>query len=136
MYPSEDIVSLLESAGLGVRMYDLFTPADAGAYDNRPLAVVVRETPTTRSPEVTEDVDYMGLSITVSGVYGQEGEENTVRTADQIYRRLRLLMDETIDGTHYLSIRADAPPTHAGFDEFGRTVYEIPISIIRFIGVI
>lgn len=135
-YPSEDFVTYLEQQGIGHRMSDLFTSADAGAYDTRPLAVVIRESPSTKAPEVTEDVDYTTLGITVSGAYGQEGERTTVDMADRIYRALRLLMDVTIDGTLYLSVKADTTPTHAGFDEFGRSVYEISVSIIRYLGVI
>lgn len=135
-YPSEDFVTYLESVGIGHRMTSLFTPADAGAYDKRPLAVVVRESPTSKAPEVTEDVDYMTLNISVSGTYGQEGEEKTVEMADRVYRALRLLMDMSINGTLYLSVKAETPPTHAGFDEFGRTVYEITVSVIRYLGVV
>jgi hypothetical protein len=44
---------------------------------------------------------------------------------------MRLVLDQTINQTTYLCIEALNPPAHAGYDENGRTVYEITLEIYR-----
>jgi len=133
-YPAEDFVDYLEQQGIGQRMSTLFTPSDQGAFDGRPLAAVIRELPTSTAPDVTVDADRFSLSISVSGTYGQTGEHSVADLADRIYRKLRLLLDITIDGTLYYCVQAQGPPAHAGYDEFGRTVYELGVDVYRYIG--
>ena len=135
-YPSEDIVTYLEGQGIGKRMSTLFTPSDQGAFDGRPLAAVVREISTSASPDVTVNADILAVSISVSGTYGQQGEQTVMAFANSIYRELRLLTDITIDGTLYYCVQAQGPPSHAGYDEFGRTVYEMSVDIYRYLGVV
>ncbi len=133
-YPAEDFVAYLEAQGIGRRMSTLFTPSDQGAFDGRPLAAVIRETSVATSPDVTVDADRLALFISVSGTFGQQGEHTVADLAFRIYNELRLLLDVTIDGTLYYCVQAQGPPAHAGYDEFGRTVYELTVDIYRYIG--
>ncbi|MCL2607594.1 MAG: hypothetical protein FWD92_03450 [Methanomassiliicoccaceae archaeon] len=129
-----DIAALLESKGAGKRMADLFTPADQGAFENRPLSVIIGNPQSSGEPEVTEEVDYHSVKIAVAGAYGREGEERTADKAYTVYRALLLVLDETVNDTLYLSIRAVSSPSHAGFDEHGRTVMEFDVNVMRYRG--
>ena len=129
-----DIADHLDKCGIGKRRDDVFTIAEQGALENRPLSVVVRQNASSRDPEVTEPVDYMSLRIIIAGSYGMQGEDNVANKADEVYRSLLLVTDETINGTLYLNIRAASSPALAGFDEFQRTVYEFDVEVMRFNG--
>ena len=129
-----DIVDYLERIGIGKRNVDLFTRADQGAYENRPLSIVVTSATSARSPEITEPVDYIAPKISVAGVYGQEGEDRVGNKADEVYRALLLILDEVINGTLYISIRSTSAPAFVGFDEHKRTVIEFDIEVMRYRG--
>ena len=128
-----DIVTYLEGMGHGKRGIELFTPADQGAYENRPLTILIQN-PSGQVPEITEHVDYPKVKITVAGAYGKEGERSVHDKAHAVYKELLLLFDETINGTLYLNIRAVSSPSHMGKDENERTVIEFDVEIIRYRG--
>jgi len=132
--PSLDIVTFLESEGIGKRMTDLFTIADQGAFENRPLAIIVRSPSGAGVPEVTEPVDYPSVTISIAGNYGQDGESKVYDKANEVYNALRLVLDAKISGTLYLCIRAMSSPAHVGLDENKRTVIEFNVDLIRYTG--
>ena len=133
-HAAEDFVQyLVDHVGL-FRMKNVFTDADQGAYDDRSLAVLVREVRNPDRPEVTEDVDYLSIMVTVSGTYGQKGEKNVAKTSMDVYRALKLLLDVEINDTLYLSVTAATPPVFSGFDQYSRIVYETTFDIIRYLG--
>jgi len=127
----EDILTYLESGRYGVRHRTLFTSAEQGAFDNRPLSLVVTEARSPDTPDVTVDADVSYVNLVISGQYGKQGESHVYAYADKVYRYMRLVLDQTINQTTYLCIEALNPPAHAGYDENGRTVYEITLEIYR-----
>lgn len=128
---AEDILSFLEKGGYGQRRVTLFTPADKGAYDVRPLTVIANEARPVASPDVTVDADRCMINLTFAGTYGPTGEARVFDFAHQVYLALRLVLHETINGTEYLCIQAQSPPAHDGYDEDGRTIYSISLEIYR-----
>ena len=113
----------------------VFTSGDQGAYVERPLAIVLRETPSSESPEVTINADYTTLTISVMGAYGQSGEAFVQQKAFEVYNILRLILDVEINGTLYYYAQADRPPAHVGFDtEKQRTSYEFSVTLFRYLG--
>ena len=129
-----DVVTFLETIGIGKRMTDLFTAADLGAFKERPLSILVQHVPGSQAPAVTEPVDYVAVTIAIAGAYGQVGEEAIHNKADEVYRALTLVLDATINGTLYLSMRAVTSPAVAGQDENGRTVIEFNVEMMRYRG--
>ena len=127
---AEDMIAYMESVGLGRRHETLFTPADQGAYDGRPLVMVAEESRSSAGPDVTADVDRATVTLTFAGVYGQVGEKEVYELAFKTYMRFRLLLHETINGTEYLCIQAAHPPSHDGLAD-GRTIYSVTLEVYR-----
>lgn len=127
---AEDMISYMESVGLGRRHETLFTAADQGAYENRPLVMVAEEQRSSSSPDVTADADRATVTLTFAGTYGQVGEKAVYELAYRSYMRFRLLLHETINGTEYLCIQAVHPPSHEGLAD-GRTIYSVTLEVYR-----
>lgn len=128
---AKDIIALLETDGIGKERITLFTSAEQGAYDGRPLAAVIHEARSADAPDVTVDADKSYVNIEVSGKYGENGEADAYSFAHNIYMALRLRLNVTVNGTVYLCIQAQNPPSHEGYDADGRTYYSIIVSIFR-----
>jgi len=132
----EDIADLLVHFAGYVRSTNIFTLTDAGVNDDRPLAVVVRQTMNDTPPEITETVDYLSAAVTISGEHTGDGGKGVIQEAMKVYRALHGITDVTANNTLYISISAARPPVHIGFDDHGRTVYEVSFDIIRYLGVV
>ena len=128
---AEDIIDFLEASGIGRKRETLFTSAQQGAYDNRPLAAVIHEARSADAPDVTVNADKCLVNIEAWGKYGEKGENDAYLFAYRIYSALRLVLHETINGTEYLCIQAQNPPSHEGYDDQGRTYYSVIVSIFR-----
>lgn len=130
-HPSVDFADYLAESGLGFRGKELFTSAERGAYENRPLCAVIKDGTSSKAADVTISADYMNINISVSGKYGEVGEDIILAYANKIYKQLRTKLDIAINGNFYFYCQALQPPFHAGFDENGRTTYEFNCEIMR-----
>lgn len=128
---AEDIIDFLHDEGVGRKRETLFTSAQQGAYDGRPLAALIHEARSADAPDVTVDADKCLVNIEVWGKYGENGETDAYLFAYRIYSKLRIVLHETINGTEYLCIQAQNPPSHEGYDDQGRTYYSVVVSIFR-----
>jgi len=135
---AEDILTILNEAGFGDRRVILFTPADKGAYDNRPLTVVASEARTSEDLDVTVQADRSAVNLLFSGQYGPNGEASVEAFARKVYKYIRnsgeapyCILDKVVNGHTYLCIKARHPPSHEGYDQDGRTVYSFEIDIYR-----
>lgn len=132
MSVSEDMISLVQSAGIGIRHQTLFTTADQGAYENRPLVAIFREEPSATAPDVTVDADHINVYVDVSAPYEQNGEASAYAMAHAIYRAMRLRLDEQVGNYLYYCIKSN-PPAHLGYMD-GRSTYQLIIEVFRYLG--
>lgn len=131
---SEDIVTLLESMGVGILHEDLFTVADAGEWDKRPKAALVYEGASSTAPEVTIDSDHVTVYIDVKATYGGRGEDHAYSYADTIYRATKLLIERTVNSHLYYCIQSE-PPIHSAYDPAsGVSTYQVQLNVFRYLG--
>lgn len=78
MRTAQDIADYIEYSGLGEKARDVFTSADVGAYENRALFVTVKETQSSKAPDVTINSDYINVNIKIQGNYGKNGENRVL----------------------------------------------------------
>ena len=135
---AEDIITMLEGAGLGQRHVTLFTPADARAYEARPLTCIVTEARSSQDSDVTVQADRSVINLVFAGQYDQRGQTKVYDLAHSIYIYLRnggqapfCLLDKVVNGHTYLCIKAQHPPSHDGIDPDGRTIYSFEVEIYR-----
>lgn len=132
MRTAQDFADYIEYSGLGEKARDVFTSADVGAYENRALFVTVKETQSSKAPDVTINADYINLNVKIQGNYGKNGENRVLDKAMAIYRLFHLKTDLVINGHTYHYIQALNPPIHTGFDaETGISTYEFNCEIFR-----
>jgi hypothetical protein len=138
----EDIIALVEAADIGGhhyrRMFEYFTPADQGAYDNRPLTMIASEARSSQEADVTVDASRSTLNLLFAGQYNAQGQARVYEFASEVYRFFRndgdlpaCLLDREVNGSFYHCIRAMHPPSHDGFDSDGRTVYSFELEIYK-----
>lgn len=130
-YPSVDFADYLAESGLGARGREIFTSAERGAYENRPLCAVIKDGTSSKAADVTIEADYMNINVSVSGKYGEVGEDIILGYANKLYRALRTVLDMGINGNFYFYCQALQPPFHSGFGEDGRTTYEFNCEVMR-----
>lgn len=127
-----DIADYISEKRLGERQRDIFTSAEIGQYEDRPLYVAIKEIQAGKAPDTTINSDYLNINIRVGGNYGGKGENRVLDKAMAIYDLFKLKTDLKINGNHYHYIMALQPPIHSSFDaENGQTVYEFNLEVFR-----
>lgn len=135
-----DMLSFLQEQGIVERGIDAFTEADLNGYRERPsVAIFTMSTPPSE-PSLTADVDTHRVTIAVVSGMGEQGFDATVDMAEGIYKALRpapmgVVLDRTINGTLYKSIRALTPPYLVSYTEEGkRSQFNLDVEVTRYIG--
>lgn len=135
-----DMLSFLQEQGIVERGIDAFTEADLNGYRERPsVAVFTMSTPPSE-PSLTADVDTHRVTIAVVSGMGEQGFDATVSMAEGIYKALRpapmgVVLDRTINGTLYKSIRTLTPPYLVSYTEEGkRSQFNLDVEVTRYIG--